>query len=31
VLGLLFILVTLFMPHGIVGLIRERFGKAKLA
>jgi urea transport system permease protein len=31
VLGLLFILVTLFMPLGIVGLIRERFGKAKSA
>ena len=24
VLGLLFILVTLFMPNGIVGLIRDR-------
>ena len=31
VLGLLFILVTLFMPHGIVGVIRERFSKLNKA
>jgi urea transport system permease protein len=31
VLGLLFILVTLFMPRGIVGLIRGHFAKTRPA